>query len=88
MTLADQASAGASDGCVIVAAMSGDEPTIEELRRQQLESERAERQALADAQTGADAETHRRRADKASYLRHKLDKQRQADLEGDADVSG
>ncbi|MGI8712500.1 MAG: hypothetical protein ACR2NR_04810 [Solirubrobacteraceae bacterium] len=64
--------------------MSGDEPTVEELRRRQLESERAERQALADAESEADAETHLRRADKASYLRHKLDEQQQADREADA----
>lgn len=70
---------------VIVRTMSEDEPTVAELRQRQLESERAERQALAKSESEADAETHLRRADKASYLRQKLDEQQRADAEARAD---
>jgi hypothetical protein len=64
--------------------MPGEDPTTEELRLRQLASERAERQELARAETEAEADTHERRADKASYLRHKLEEQQQADREADA----
>lgn len=64
--------------------MSGDEPTTEELRLRQLAQERAEREELAQAQSGADADAHLRRADKAGYLREKLEQQQRADREVDA----
>jgi hypothetical protein len=53
--------------------MTGDEPSTDELRRRQLDLERAESEQLADADTDADADRHRRRAEKASYLRRKLE---------------
>jgi hypothetical protein len=59
--------------------MSSDEPTVEELKRRQIDQERAERERLADADNQADADRHRRRADKANYLRGKLEQRQQAD---------
>jgi hypothetical protein len=63
--------------------VSGDEPTTEELRLRQLEQERAQLRGLEHAETEADAETHLRRADKAGYLRRKLEAQQRADREAD-----
>jgi hypothetical protein len=63
--------------------VSGDEPTTEELRLRQLEEERAQLRELEDAETDADAETHLRRADKAGYLRQKLEEQQRADRDAD-----
>ena len=63
--------------------VSGDEPTTEELRLRQLELERAQLRGLEHAESEADAETHLRRADKAGYLRRKLEAQQRADREAD-----
>jgi hypothetical protein len=63
--------------------VSGDEPTTEELRLRQLEEERAQLRELERAETDADAETHLRRADKAGYLRQKLEEQQRADRAAD-----
>lgn len=63
--------------------MSGDEPTTEELRRRQLEEERAQLRGLEHAETEAEADAHLRRADKAGYLRQKLEEQQRADREAD-----
>jgi hypothetical protein len=63
--------------------VSGDEPTTEELRLRQLEEERAHLRGLEHAETDADAESHLRRADKAGYLRQKLEEQQRADREAD-----
>jgi hypothetical protein len=68
--------------------MSGEDPITEELRLRQLASERAERQEVSHAETEAEADTHQRRADKASYLRHKLEEQQQADREADHEPEG
>jgi hypothetical protein len=65
--------------------VSGDEPTTEELRLRQLAHEREEREELGRAHSAADAEAHLRRADKASYLREKLEQQQQADRASEAD---
>ena len=67
--------------------MSGDEPTTEELRLRQLEEERAQLRGLEHAQSEADAETHLRRADKAGYLRQKLEEQQRADREADPEAA-
>lgn len=61
--------------------MADDEPTLEDLKRRQRDQELAEREALAKAQTEADADKHRRRADKARYLREKLAERELADRE-------
>lgn len=63
--------------------MSGDEPTTEELRLRQLEEERFQLRGLEHAETEAEAEAHLRRADKAGYLRQKLEEQQRADREAD-----
>jgi hypothetical protein len=60
-------------------AMSGDDPSVEDLQRRQRQQERAEREQIADAETGADADRHRRRAEKAGYLRRKLEERRHAE---------
>jgi hypothetical protein len=65
--------------------VSGDDPTTEKLRLRQLAQERAEREELAQAHSEADAEAHLRRADKARYLREKLECQQEADRESDVD---
>lgn len=70
-------------GAVSSDGVSGDEPTTEELRLRQLQEERAQLRGLEDAQSEADAETHLRRADKAGYLRQKLEEQQRADREAD-----
>ncbi len=59
--------------------MSSDDPSVEDLRRRQRDEERAEREQLAEANAPADAERHRRRADKARYLRHKLEERQRAE---------
>lgn len=58
-----------------------DEPTpaTEVLKRQQHEQELAEREALTKAEQEAEAKKHERRADKAHYLREKLEQQTEAD---------
>lgn len=65
--------------------MTDEEPTVEELKQRQLAQELAERDALAHADTEADAEKHQRRADKARYLREKLQERQQADREAEAE---
>ena len=55
------------------------EPTTEVLKRRQLAQEKAEREAKETAVSDAGALTHERRADKARYLREKLEQQSRAD---------
>ncbi|GAC1571957.1 MAG: hypothetical protein NVS3B18_05200 [Candidatus Dormibacteria bacterium] len=59
--------------------MDEPDPTPEALRRRQQAQEEAERAALAEAAGDETALTHERRADKARYLREKLEAQREAD---------
>ena len=61
--------------------MNEDDPTVDELREQQLAQERVARAALADSHTEEEAQGNLRRADKARYLREKLEQQEQADRE-------
>ncbi len=68
-----------------VPGMTDDEPTVEELKQRQLAQEVAERDALNHADTDADADKHQRRADKARYLREKLQEREQADRDADPD---
>jgi hypothetical protein len=65
--------------------MSGDDPSTEDLRRRQREQERTERAQIPEARTEADADRHRRRADKAAYLRRKLDQRRRSERYADDD---
>jgi hypothetical protein len=50
-----------------------EDPTTKELRREQLERERAERERAERAVDEEETEQHERRADKAGYLREKLE---------------
>jgi hypothetical protein len=62
--------------------MTDADPTTEELRVSQLEREASERQAAVDGITEDEAEQHARRAEKAGYLREKLEQRAQAEREG------
>ena len=64
---------------VIFPSMAGEDPPTEELKLRQLAQERAEREQVADAENDADALRHRRRADKAGYLRRKLEEREQSE---------
>ncbi|MFZ0088733.1 MAG: hypothetical protein WAL63_04450 [Solirubrobacteraceae bacterium] len=59
--------------------MSTDESLTEELKQRQLSEEQAERSQLAAAETDAEADRHRRRAEKAHYLRRKLEEREQSE---------
>jgi hypothetical protein len=66
----------------MVTVMAGDDPKPQELSEHQRDQERVEREAIQDSDSEAEAERHRRRADKAGYLRSKLEQQQDADREG------
>jgi hypothetical protein len=66
----------------MVSVMSGDDPKPQELSEHQRDQERVEREAIQDSGSEAEAERHRRRADKAGYLRNKLEEQQRADRGG------
>ena len=55
--------------------MPPDEPTTETLRLEQLRREAAERERAEQAPTEQEERAAGRRADKAAYLREKLDEQ-------------
>jgi hypothetical protein len=59
----------------------GEDPTTRELRIRQAERESLERREAEHAETGEETEEHVRRADKAAYLREKLEER--ADAESD-----
>jgi len=56
-----------------------DEPRTEELRLEQAERERDERSRARRSQDPAAEAEHARRADKAAYLKDKLEEAREAD---------
>jgi hypothetical protein len=58
-----------------------DEPTTQELRLEQIERERAEHARAEEAPTQPGRAAATRRADKAAYLREKLEEQEAADEE-------
>jgi hypothetical protein len=62
-----------------VSRMDESAPDTEVLKRQQRAQELAEREALAEAEGEPEALKHERRADKARYLREKLEQQSEAD---------
>ena len=55
--------------------MPDDDPSTETLRVAQSAREQAERERVDQATTPAEARSAQRRADKAAYLREKLDEQ-------------
>lgn len=61
--------------------MAPSDADIEELKRRQLAQEQAAREALEQADSTAEAEIQMRRADKARYLREKLQERERADRE-------
>jgi hypothetical protein len=63
--------------------MSGDDSSAEHLRRRQRDQERLERDQVDDSDTGAEADRHRRRADKAAYLQRKLEQRQRAERDVD-----
>ena len=65
--------------------MTGEDPPTDELKLRQLAQERAEREQLADADNEADVQRHLRRADKADYLRRKLEEREQSEREAGLD---
>ncbi|MDQ3741565.1 MAG: hypothetical protein M3389_11560 [Actinomycetota bacterium] len=56
-----------------------DHPSTEELRAVQVEREEAEREMAERAAEPREERTHERRADRAAYLRSKLEEQAEAD---------
>jgi hypothetical protein len=65
----------------MVVDMADEHPEREELKDRQRNQEQVERELLQEADSESDAERHRRRADKAAYLRSKLEAQERADRE-------
>ena len=62
-----------------------EDPTTQELRIKQAEREQAEREAAAEGATPDDSEQHERRAERASYLKEKLEERAQAERESGDD---
>ncbi len=56
-----------------------EDPTTQELRLEQLRREAGERDAAEGASTPDDTDQHERRADKAEYLRRKLEERAEAE---------
>ena len=60
---------------------AGEDPTTRELRIRQEERESEERRQAEEADTEEATEEHARRADKAAYLREKLEERADAESE-------
>jgi hypothetical protein len=63
----------------MVTPMADDDLDTAELMRRQLDQERLEREQLSGAGSDADADRHLRRADKARYLRRKLEQREKSE---------
>ncbi len=59
-----------------------EDPTTQELRLEQLRREEAEREEAREAGSEDEAEQHGRRAEKAEYLREKLEERAEFEREG------
>jgi hypothetical protein len=57
------------------------DPKTEELRVEQIQRERSEREQADEALEPDEARTHRRRADRAAYLKAKLDERAKSEEE-------
>lgn len=64
--------------------MTEEDPTTQELRVEQFQREAAERERADTSIDEDEAEQHERRADKAGYLREKLEERAQAEREAAA----
>ena len=60
-----------------------EDPKTGELKVEQLQREKLEREAEEEAPTDPGTDTARRRADKAAYLHEQLEKRAQAEREAD-----
>lgn len=67
----------------MVFLMGEDETPTEELKLRQAAEEQAERDQVADADSEAEAKRHERRADKAGYLREKLEERERSEQDAD-----
>ena len=61
--------------------MTAEDPTTQELRIEQLQREAAERERAGGSTDADEAEQHERRAEKAGYLREKLEERAEAERE-------
>ena len=57
------------------------DPKTEELRIEQVKRERSEREQADEAPEVAESRTHRRRAERAAYLKRKLDERARSEEE-------
>jgi hypothetical protein len=57
------------------------DPKTEELRIEQIQRERSEREQAGDAMEESEERTHQRRADRAAYLKSKLDERAKSEDE-------
>jgi hypothetical protein len=57
------------------------DPKTEEMRIEQIARERSEREQQADSTEPAESRTHRRRAERAAYLKQKLDERAKSEEE-------
>jgi hypothetical protein len=57
------------------------DPKTEELRLEQIQRERSEREQAQEAFESAEEKTHRRRAERAAYLKEKLDERAKSEEE-------
>jgi hypothetical protein len=57
------------------------DPKTDELRVEQIQRERAEREQEAEAREPAEEKAHRRRAERAAYLKEKLDERAESEEE-------
>jgi hypothetical protein len=57
------------------------DPKTEELRIEQIQRERSEREQAGEAMEEAEERTHARRADRAAYLKSKLDERAKSEDE-------
>ena len=57
------------------------DPKTEELRLEQIHRERSERDQTGESFEPAEQRTHRRRADRAAYLKSKLDERARSEEE-------
>lgn len=62
-----------------------DDPSTEELRLSQLRRESAERSEAERAPSAAEGEQHARRAEKADYLKRKLEERAEAERRAEAE---
>jgi hypothetical protein len=59
------------------------DPKTEEMQLEQLQRERTEREQADEATEGAEEHAHERRADRAAYLKRKLEERARSEDEAD-----